>query len=603
MIRVQHRGFQGYEHRAAAKYLSKHGISTPSAPILAPEFTNPLFLKACCESLKIRNETSFPKGLRGVTSLFEFYLQSVEGKIAKTKQYSPAERIIEVALKEFASKLFPDHLGGIPNSEARDTINNFDPAPRKGDPFFNELLQEGILSEDIAHDVQGVQRPVIRFTYERFSDHIIAQGIVEQFSAKNNIDQIFSKDWPLGKMVMEGHYYRLAGIFEALAILVAEKFNLELADLLPDEHGIAEWSLDEMFSNTILWRSVGSFTDRTLALLNGLSSYEYEYPIFEVLLRLSTEPDHPWNAEFLHNNLIRKSMPERDHFWSIYVALGDQEEDTEQSETVIRTLIQWSCFGDISATEEERARLCAVSLFWLLTTSNRKVRDQSTKSLVRLLSKFPSLLPELIIKFQDVDDMYLIERLYAVTYGVVCNISNGVLISEIAKVVFDQVFKDGKPIPHILLRDYARGVMELALNKNILPKKIKADSFRPPYNSEWPIENPPEMEIDALLGEDKYSHIHSSLIGDFGTYTMGGIHDWSPTVLSETKPETGYELKKKFAEQCLKGKLKERYLDEIKPAEREVSDIAWVTAKLEALKDKELMKIIQKDREIKRKKQ
>ena len=374
LIQIKHSGFQGHEHRAAEKYLSHQGISKPSAPILAPEFTNPLFLKTCCQALKANNMTAFPKGLRGVTSLFDFYLQSVEKTVAKRKRYTPEEGIIRQALIAFSSKLFPEHLTGIPTGDARKLFGDYDPNVNRGDTLLNELLHEGVLSEDL-YEFEGQRKPIVRFTYERFSEHFIAQKIIEQYDAEN-IDSIFSPNQPLGKAVAEQGYYRYAGILEALTVIIAEKYNKELVDLLPRD---ARCQTDEMFCNTVIWRTSSSFSDRTLELLNKI-----EFPDrLNILLKLSTEPSHPWNAEFLHRNLIHKEIAERDHFWSIHVAVYTSEED-EGVESIVRTLIEWSGFGDIEEVEEERIRLCAITLLWFLTTSNRKVRDRATKSLVRM---------------------------------------------------------------------------------------------------------------------------------------------------------------------------------------------------------------------------
>ena len=107
LVRIEHPGFRGHEHRAAERYLSQQGISKPSSPMLAPEFTNPLFLKTCCKALKASRKTAFPKGFNGITRLFEFYVQSIEETVAKQKCYSSREGIVEDALLDFASKLFP----------------------------------------------------------------------------------------------------------------------------------------------------------------------------------------------------------------------------------------------------------------------------------------------------------------------------------------------------------------------------------------------------------------------------------------------------------------------------------------------------------------
>ena len=586
LVEIHHQGFQGFEHRAAEKYLSKQGISKPSAPILAPEFSNPLFLKTCCKALKDRRETSFPKGLHGLTQLFRFYLESIERTISIKKRYTPSEKIVHKSLLEFSSNMYPEQLSGIPIGEARTLINSFDIAPHQGgDSLFDLLLHEGILSEDILYENDD-GHPVIRYTYERFSDVLIAQQILDK-QASNTVKSIFDEDEPLGKFLRDDELYRVAGILEALAIALAEKFGIELIDMLPAEEEFLVWQMDEIFVNTVIWRSPASFSDRTLELLNkNIGNDDTHSPALDILLKLSTEPGHPWNAQLLHRNLINKEVAERDHFWSIKVALGDSSEEHGE-ESIVRTLIEWACFGELAQAEDERIRLCAVTLLWLLTTPNRKVRDRATKSLVRLLSERPHLVEGVFNDFCDVNDLYLTERLYAVVYGVVCNINDDALVGHIAEFVFNKLFKNEKPVPHILLRDYARGILELATERSALPEAINPQLFRPPYKSPWPIENPSKEEVDQIIGDEKYSSIKNSLMGfpgDFGNYTMGCVHYWSVTPLNENHIKTGYELKLEFAEKFLDGEIKDDYLSFIGPEKRESVDIEKLMKQLKDYK-------------------
>ena len=357
-----------------------------------------------------------------------------------------------------------------------------------------------------------------------------------------------------------------------LAIVIAEKYDKELVDLLPEDAKVSTRDADDVFESTVVWREPASFSDRTLELLNQLTGYRHPHPILDTLLKLSTEPEHPWNAELLHRNLLGKEIAERDQYWSTELALAYASEEEDGFESTVRTLIEWASFGDIEEAEEERIRLCSTTLMWFHTTSNRKVRDRSTKALVRILSRFPSLLPDLLQDFQAVNDPYVVERLYAVAYGVICNMTDPHIISQIAALVFDLVFKDGRPPPHILLRDYARGVLEFALHGNLLPEGVDAEQFRPPYKSAWPIENPTPEEIDTIVGNESTSSIKISVMnafGDFGTYTMAYVHSWSPTSLAEPFPETGYDLKKQFAEAHLQGEVKARFLDDIQPPDSE----------------------------------
>lgn len=562
---LNHVGFRGYEHRAAGIYLSKQGISKPSAPITSPEFSNPLFLKTCCKALKANDLTAFPKGMNGQSQLFNFYLDSVTKIINRKKRFRPYEEIVGDALNEFVQTIFPEHLSGIPVTKARKIINAFDPAPHRDEGLMDLLIDEGVLSLDIEPDKTRGSRgiEIVRFTYERFSDYFIAQHIISQYVSKDNLAASFLKEHLIGGMIEDGTIYKLGGVVEALGICFPEHFSREFIEFIPKESFNYNWLLQRTFTDGILWRSPDSFTEKSIDLLNEVAgnATEFHDDALNILLSLSTEPNHPWNADFLDRNLSRMSLAERDAVWSIPIAVSDQVEDEGQVESIVRTLLEWSLLVDVKDVELERLRLTSVALIWMTTTSNRKVRNQATKSLARILSEAHTLIPDLIKIYSSCNDPYLVERLYAACYGAVCNIKNDTVIKDIAELVYEKVFQDGQPYPHILLRDYARGIIELAYARGLLPANIMPNKFRPPYASEWPIENPTKEEIDELVGDEFSSSITRSVMGfpgDFGNYTMGCVHYWSSTPLSEPQSESALEVHRNFAK-SLPHELKERY--------------------------------------------
>lgn len=566
ITKMYHFGFKGYEHRAASIYLSKQGISKPSAPITSPEFSNPLFLKTCCKALKMKGLTSFPKGISGQSGIFQFYLDSIERIIIRTKKYLPNEKIIYKVIDEFVKSLFPDYLNGMPIDSARAVIDSKDPKPAIGETLTNLLVDEGIFSFDIIPDPEGKSRgkEVIRFTYERFCDYFLAQSIVNDYINSKDISSSFSEDGFIGKILNDKNIYRYAGIIEALGICIPETFDREFIDFIPRDSNNYDWLFRTSFTEVVLLRSPSSINERSLELLNQIPTSDYYNKKLDILLSLSTEPDHPWNADFLDKNLFDKTLPKRDALWSTYLAVSDWEEDYEQGESIVRTLIDWSLKVNVKSVEIDRLRLTAITLLWMTTTSNRKVRDQATKSLARILSHSPTLITDLINKYNTCNDPYLVERLYAAVYGAICNTYNNDMIKEVAYCVFENVFKDGMPYPNILIRDYSRGIIEFAHAKGFLTEEIRESVIRPPYKSDWPIENPSMQEIEKLAG-DKYSSIKTSVMGytgDFGKYTMSCVHNWSPTPLSEEKPESSYDLHLKFAE-MLPENLKHRYITEI----------------------------------------
>ena len=114
--------------------------------------------------------------------------------------------------------------------------------------------------------------------------------------------------------------------------------------------------------------------------------------------------------------------------------------------------------------EEDVVDLAATALAWMLTTPNRFLRDRATKALVALLSGRIESTKRLVGRFSDVDDLYVLERLYTVMYGVAMRSYDADAVGKLARLVYERVFASGSPPPHILLRDYACGVVERAMH-------------------------------------------------------------------------------------------------------------------------------------------
>ena len=522
-------------------------------------------------------------------------MDSISETINKNKKYRTGEKIVSKALQAFALQLFPNNLYGLQTNKARKIIQEKDPNPNTGH-LFNELLNEGILSEDIIsipHKVSDLplnkkeknpddeheyrKGPVVRFTYERFSDYFIVKSLIEKEiykkpkTVKKTINQIkyffhriiskefcldnenlklyFRKGSTLGDIFFSNKYWIFNGIIEALFTRVADDFKVELYDLIEIKN--KRYLLEESLKKSFLWRSPNSFTLRTFELLSQIQPIYFHSPMLEILLKLSIKSDHPWNADLLHKILIDKTLVERDKLWSIHAFFSYHYGE----DLTIKKLIDWPYSSYFINMDSKYVRLYVMVLVWFTTSSHRKLRDKATKSAIIILSKYPEHLLKLMDQFSDVNDLYVRERLYAIAYGVAVSIEDKSVISKIAEKTYNQIFKEEKPLPHILLRDYARCILEFAYDKNLLSDEINLDSFRPPYKSNWPIENPMDSEIGALDSDEKYSSARHSLMGfpaDFGRYTMNCVHYFSPTPLTKKHPEIGRELQREFIDELSK---------------------------------------------------
>ena len=54
-------------------------------------------------------------------------------------------------------------------------------------------------------------------------------------------------------------------------------------------------------------------------------------------LTTATQVDHPYNAQWLHRNLVRRPLGERDASWSMYL----HDEYTSNGTNVITRLLDW----------------------------------------------------------------------------------------------------------------------------------------------------------------------------------------------------------------------------------------------------------------------
>ena len=373
-------------------------------------------------------------------------------------------------------------------------MNELLPGRTYRDSLYHGLINEGVLSEEM-HWYDEEPEEVVRFAYERFSDHIITDFLLRKHLDMNNPKVAFTKGGSLAYLWDEGSYVA-QGILEAMCIQVPERTGQELfklaSPLLSGSWHIR--SIGEAFLQSIIWRAPDAFSDDTRETLNELH-HKGAFRISEILdtmLTVTTVPENPFNAEYLDSRLGQESMPNRDAWWSTYLHSAWEYDDGP-----VHRLVDWaSAISGEEELEDDVIDLTVISLAWMLTTSNRFLRDKATKALVSLLTNRIEATRRMIYRFDDVDDPYVRERIYAVAYGVAMRSYDVDKVKRLGLAVFDNIFASGNTPPHILLRDYARGIFERALYLNptidINPRLI-----RPPYNSDWP-DIPSEHEIDRL---------------------------------------------------------------------------------------------------------
>lgn len=563
-IQEVHFGFKFKEWEAVTKFFKEYSLPLPEIPVLMPEFENPLFLKLLCEAFqkrsKKRNKEIF-RGHEGATYIFESFVKSKADKIAKEFGLKPGKEgnkhvIWDTIIERVAEEMVEQNSDRISTEKLDEIIKTVYPVIDYQN-FKKQLEKNMLLTEIPRYSADGsVKGFDFKFPFQKFSDHLIGRYIFKKYEVEvgkknksfENVKKFFSRKRKLGKYLSNSWGAR--GIIEALSIQCPEYLNgLELVEIAP--YLLKEYSAKDGFVQSIIWRKPTAFKKDIKDICKNINwfikNFGCEGEFFDASITIASVPNHPLNANFLHKMLLKIPMPKRDAFWSIYL------HDAYGQKSAIDRIIAW-CYSQKGKLDLniDSMKLIATMLVWFLTSTNKMLRDNATKALVILLTDQLWFIQELLEKFDAIDDAYVLERLYAVAYG--CALRNSKDYENIEKLAYrfyDKVFKSKQPPEHILLRDYAKGVIERAL---IINPKLKIDHLiiAPPYNSR-PFKKPPTIEeikgyqlndkaADYYLGQNyiisSMQPDHSELYGgggygDFGRYIFQStLSNWKITDLS-----------------------------------------------------------------------
>ncbi len=538
-----HYGFEGIEFDAVKTFFEYYNLELPSTPILQPEFSNPLWLKVICEGLQSAGEKRLPRGMHGITKPLGLYTEAINQNLAKPDalDYDASGNLVEQAVIKLAERMMLENASWLDRTDAQETVDQLLPNRTFSKSLYHGLATEGILTEVKGYDGNS---EVVVFAYERIADHLKVKFLLSEVDA-DSAKEAFEKGGPL-EFVNDGTYVP-GGIIEALHTQVPERTGKELVELCPKLG--KRFNAVEAFSQSVIWRSPCTVTDTTKRILSELVQRREGYwnPALEALLTIAVVQDHPLNIEYLDHLLSSYEMADRDAWWSVHL------HRSWGNNGPVDRLIEWALSANPRDLDDQAIDLATTTLAWTLTASNRFVRDNATKALVSLLDGRLTAVESLVGRFADVDDPYVTERIYAVAYGVAMRNSQASEVGRLAELVYNRVFAQGTPPPHMMTRDYARGVIERA---SYLGADLDIDwtVVRPPYKSTWP-EIPSQEETESLKysmekssgenpnAEPGWWQIRFSLgSGDFARYIIGTnsshqSRDWLTMNLDEPRWE------------------------------------------------------------------
>jgi len=569
--RTTHSGFSGQEVEGIESYLRDIPEALPRTPLLTSAFTNPLYVKLYAEGLRRNPAPGRPASdshPRNRSAVFDAYVDHRADTICARLKLDPHDRPVHRAVNALAARMGTEERSVLPRSVARDIVDAFAPsATAWPDTMLGQLLAQDIVSNERANWLDD--GPGIGFPYQAFGDDRVVRSV---FAAhQNEIDllrqgRVLGDESPLRTWLDKA----TPNHQEAASILLPEQTGVELIDLLtasPSSPGSGHEQQDPrrrrlatMFINTLPLRNPQSVAERTVVSLDEITPGLVSVPqALEAVLAVTAEPGHLLNADHLHQRLLAMTRPERDAWWVVGTY------DMVWNSTALHRLLRWAeqypspssrvtrpRFS--SRADKDVVRLAAVALTWALTSSNRFLRDRSTKALVQLLLGHTDVLLSLLDRFlhedaRKVDDPYLFERLVAVAYGVLARHGRqpAELLEKVAHRILDSVYGDVDSPAHAsqnaLLCDAATRIVAMARNAEVITAE-QASAARHPHACAEVGQAPDKKDMDAFPvrgsdGAHQWGAIRSSLagLGDFAHYEVRpAVHHFSRLPLSSAYP-------------------------------------------------------------------
>lgn len=515
---IHHTGFQENSIEAVREFLDFYNIPFYPSFSISYELTNPLFLLLFCKNYKKEYEGN---NFFNIYMLFEELINETNNELLKENNILINKNILLKLIYEIIR---------IQISKKENSIS-------QEDLLRLEFWETFGLNTNKINSIRIIEKSGLLNTFttkneERYylgynllEDYLGAKMIVETHTDKSELREYIKND-VLGICNGKISKPNNRDLYIAICSLFAEKYNEECIDIIE--------KINENYNLTLLYHSyINSYKLRKANTINSkyfidfVNKHQIEPKIvFSMLIENSTKINHPLNAEFLHSILLNKPLNVRDSMWTIFI------NDIDDSQRIIQLINYFNEGNTLSGLTADNIFLLLILFTWLLTSSNRFTRDIASKAMIELLkSNFQFCLP-LLRKFESVNDPYVFQRLYGIVFGT-CVKRTSVYENDyksLAEYVYENIFAKKEVYPDVLLRDYARLIIERYLFEFPNSISIDIDLISPPYNSE---------AIPTVVKEEYYNNdmlqsgfniIDCSMIpdtrntpglyGDFGRYTF-----------------------------------------------------------------------------------
>ncbi|MEX5219611.1 MAG: hypothetical protein NW701_17410 [Nitrospira sp.] len=522
---IEHEGFKGIERVACQAFFEHYTLKPPITPILQPELSNPLYLRLVCETLRARDLDRIPSGWAGFSPTIRAFIGEKERQFAKEHGTRIGAHIIGGSLRTIARAIADSGASAIAWSDAQKLISEERPQASTL-PVLEWLVRADLLIEDITGDAdplgtQGVVRP----SFERLGDFLIADELLDGIDSK----QLSAACKPGGVLHSllrdQSTVTQNSGVVSALSILIPEgSSGTEFPGLL-DDRSVRSAVLDITVAS-FPFRDPKTFSTASQSLIReALRSKHISRKAMNAALSISWQPSSI-DAIWIDALLKEAPLARRDAFWCSFL------HDSYEKSGSVRRLISAAFELPLDQVEPSIGERWATILLWFTAAADRRIKDTAVRAATALFTARPEVLPAVTKRIILCDDDKVRERALLSSYGALIVAHDAEMAGIIARTLRSVYRRDPASFDNAMIRDHVRCIAELARTLGTLPENYDPEFTVESLNSEWPLIEPSEEEVnrlDDVLPKLAYSCLHD----DFFTYSMNCLKPWDHSVTKQ----------------------------------------------------------------------
>jgi hypothetical protein len=513
---IESEGFGGNVDEAIEKYFSHFKIDSGDSEIPTEFLQHPLTLRIFCEvtNPKKESEVKIDYFATSLAPLLEKYVANAAKRISQMTNLNHSYAVNEVERVVYTLGIELWKYGKREISEASFRHAVSDTSRAWDSSIVNLLAQEGILFKNPGFEPYEY---VVTPTYDALGGYIIANALLLKYAKEDIFFAWLNTPATIALLTGDTSHELADDIFRSLVALTPRRLQ-----------GKQIWQhvSEPLKKNAIALAAEldAEYLDQeTVSALLSLSrkSSSFRSRLFVRFQVARAVELHPLNAAFLDETLRAMSVSERDLFWTEWI----RETRSERFNDLLAIEGRWKQKQDFRTASD---RLRAKWVMWLLTSTDRELRDVATRALYWFGRGDPTALFEESLTALAINDPYVPERMLAASYGVAMarhvDLGDPMFVINTlptyARSIYDSMLAESAlfSTTHSLMREYGSRIIEMAsLQHSELFTSEELQRSKAPFEGgllDW---GESEASREELYGAD------SPFEMDFANYTIGSL--------------------------------------------------------------------------------